>query len=106
MLSHYNLVCNVRQTLSTGMSSSYSVLLDFLPFYHIYGMVVLMACGFAAGATRVVMGRFDPTLCLGLVQKHKGPNPFPVPPALLALAHPPGPDNADTSSRKMSTSGA
>src|SRR3989454_330300 len=45
MLSHYNLVSNVRQTLSTGMSSSYSVLLDFLPFYHIYGTVVLQGYG-------------------------------------------------------------
>ena len=106
MLSHYNLVSNVRQTLSTGMSSSYSVLLDFLPFYHIYGMVVLMACGFAAGATQVIMGRFDPTLCLELVQKHKVTNLFAVPPALLALANFPGTDKYDTSSLKMIMSGA
>jgi len=59
MLSHYNLVCNVRQTLSTGMSSSYSVLLDFLPFYHIYGMVVLMACGFAAGAASIQLSAWS-----------------------------------------------
>ncbi len=106
MLSHYNLVSNVRQTLSTGMSSSYSVLLDFLPFYHIYGMVVLMACGFAAGATQVIMGRFDPILCLELVQKHKVTNLFAVPPALLALANFPGTDRYDTSSLKMIMSGA
>ena len=106
MLSHYNLVCNVRQTQSVGMSSSYSVLLDFLPFYHIYGMIVLMACGFAAGATQVVMGRFDPTLCLELVQKHKVTNLFAVPPALLALANFPGTDKYDTSSLQMIMSGA
>jgi acyl-CoA synthetase (AMP-forming)/AMP-acid ligase II len=106
MLSHYNLVSNVRQTQSVGMSSSYSVLLDFLPFYHIYGMIVLMACGFAAGATQVVMGRFDPTLCLELVQKHKITNLFAVPPALLALANFPGTDKYDTSSLKMIMSGA
>jgi acyl-CoA synthetase (AMP-forming)/AMP-acid ligase II len=106
MLSHYNLVCNVRQTQSVGMSSSYSVLLDFLPFYHIYGMIVLMACGFAAGATQVVMSRFDPTLCLELVQKHKVTNLFAVPPALLALANFPGADKYDTSSLMMIMSGA
>jgi acyl-CoA synthetase (AMP-forming)/AMP-acid ligase II len=106
MLSHYNLSCNVRQTLSTGLVSSYSVLLDFLPFYHIYGMIVLMACGFAQGATQVVMSRFDPTLCLELVQKHKITNLFAVPPALLALANFPGIDKFDTSSLKMIMSGA
>jgi acyl-CoA synthetase (AMP-forming)/AMP-acid ligase II len=106
MLSHYNLVSNVRQTQSVGMSSAYSVLLDFLPFYHIYGMIVLMACGFAAGATQVVMSRFDPTQCLELVQKHRVTNLFAVPPALLALAHFPGTDKFDTSSLKMIMSGA
>ena len=106
MLSHYNLTCNVRQTLATGMSGAYSVLLDFLPFYHIYGMIVLMACGFAAGATQVIMSRFDPTLCLDLIQKHKVTNLFAVPPALLALANFPGTDKYDTSSLKMIMSGA
>ncbi len=106
MLSHYNLTCNVRQTLATGMSSGYSVLLDFLPFYHIYGMIVLMACGFAAGATQVVMSRFDPALCLDLIQKHKVTNLFAVPPALLALANFPGTEKYDTSSVKMIMSGA
>jgi long-chain acyl-CoA synthetase len=106
MLSHYNLACNVRQTISTGMTSSYSVLLDFLPFYHIYGMIVLMACGFASGSTQVVMSRFDPTLCLELVTKQKVTNLFAVPPALLALANFPGIDKHDTSSLKMIMSGA
>src|SRR3989442_2273256 len=69
MPSHYNLVCNVRQTLSTGMSSSYSVLLDFLPFYHIYGMVVLMAPGFSVRSTNRIMGPFSPTLSLEAVHK-------------------------------------
>ncbi len=87
MLSHYNLVSNVRQLGTIGLTSSYSVLLDFLPFFHIYGMTVLMASGFAIGATQVVMARFDPTLCLDLIQRHKVTNLFAVPPALLALAH-------------------
>ncbi|MDP9180852.1 MAG: AMP-binding protein [Chloroflexota bacterium] len=106
MLSHYNLVSNVRQTLSTGMSSGYSVYLDFLPFYHIYGMIVLMACGFAAGASQVVMPRFDPALCLDLIQRHKVTNLFAVPPALLALANFGDTSKYDTSSLYMIMSGA
>ncbi|HUF53148.1 MAG TPA: AMP-binding protein [Dehalococcoidia bacterium] len=106
MLTHYNVVSNVRQTLTTGLSSGYGVYLDFLPFYHIYGMVVLMACGFAAGIPQVIMPRFDPALCLDLVQKHKVTNLFAVPPALLALAHFPDTDKYDTSTLTMIMSGA
>ncbi|MBI2912443.1 MAG: AMP-binding protein, partial [Chloroflexi bacterium] len=106
MLSHYNLASNVRQTLATGLIDSYAVLLDFLPFFHIYGMTVLMACGFASGATQVVMSRFDPTLCLELVQRHKVTNLFAVPPALLALANFPGIDKHDRSSLRFVLSGA
>ena len=106
MLSHYNLTSNVRQTLSSGLGNSYAVYLDFLPFYHIYGMIVLMACGFASGATQVVMPRFDPTLCLDLIQRHKVTNLFAVPPALLALANFPGANKYDTSSMQFIMSGA
>ncbi len=106
MLSHYNLASNVRQTLATGLIDSYAVLLDFLPFFHIYGMTVLMACGFASGATQVVMSRFDPTLCLELVQRHRVTNLFAVPPALLALANFPDIDKHDRSSLRFVLSGA
>lgn len=106
MLTHYNLTSNVRQTLSTGLSSGYGTYLDFLPYFHIYGMVVLMACGFAYGVPQVVMPRFDPALCLDLIQKHKVTNLFAVPPALLALAHFPEADKYDTSSLTMIMSGA
>lgn len=106
MLSHYNLASNVRQTLSFGMTTAYAVLLDFLPFYHIYGMTVLMACGFAAGSTQVVMPRFDPALCLDLMQRHKVTNLYAVPPALLALAHFADIDRYDTSTLQFALSGA
>jgi acyl-CoA synthetase (AMP-forming)/AMP-acid ligase II len=106
MLTHFNLVSNVRQTLTTGLSDGYGVYLDFLPFYHIYGMVVLMACGFAAGIPQVIMPRFDPALCLELVQRHKVTNLFAVPPALLALSHFPDTAKYDTTSLRMIMSGA
>jgi acyl-CoA synthetase (AMP-forming)/AMP-acid ligase II len=106
MLTHFNLVSNVRQTLTTGLSNGYGTYLDFLPFYHIYGMVVLMACGFAAGIPQVIMPRFDPALCLDLVQRHKVTNLFAVPPALLALSHFPDTAKYDTSSLTMIMSGA
>lgn len=106
MLTHFNLVANVRQTLTTGISNGYATYLDFLPFYHIYGMVVLMACGFAAGIPQVVMPRFDPATCLDLIQRHKITNLFAVPPALLALANFGDAGKFDTSSLTMIMSGA
>jgi acyl-CoA synthetase (AMP-forming)/AMP-acid ligase II len=106
MLTHYNLASNVRQTLCFGLTSGYSVLLDFLPFYHIYGMTVLMACGFAIGATQVVMPRFDPALCLDLIQRHRVTSLYAVPPALLALAHFGDIDRYDTSTLQFALSGA
>ena len=106
MLTHYNLAANVRQTMTTGISSGYATYLDFLPFYHIYGMIVLMACGFASGIPQVIMPRFDPALCLDLIQRHKVTNLFAVPPALLALANFGDADKYDTSTLTMIMSGA
>jgi len=52
------------------------------------------------------MPRFDPALCLDLVQRHKITNLFAVPPALLALSHFPDTAKYDTSSLFMIMSGA
>ncbi len=106
MLSHSNLIANSRQILFTGFSTSYSIYLDFLPFFHIYGLTVLATGGFASGATQVLMPRFDAQLCLELVQRHKVTNMFVVPPALLALANFPDREKFDTSSMDFIISGA
>ena len=87
MLSHHNLTSNVRQTLSAGLIDGYSVMIDFLPFFHIYGMAVLLLPGLAAGATQITMPGFDPARFLALVSEHEATNLFMVPPALLALAN-------------------
>jgi acyl-CoA synthetase (AMP-forming)/AMP-acid ligase II len=106
MLTHFNLTSNVRQGLATGYLIRDSVLLDFLPFYHIYGLTILMNSGFAIGATQVVMPRFDPELTLSLVEKHRVTNLFVVPPALLVLANFPDLSRFDTSSLQFIHSGA
>lgn len=106
MLTHYNLTSNIRQSLATGLVTGHSVLLDFLPFYHIYGLMVLMNSGFAVGATQVVMPRFDPEQALELIQRYHVSGLFLVPPALLALANLPDPSRFDASSVKFVLSGA
>ena len=106
MLSHYNLTSNMRQTIATGLSSEDSVMLAFLPFYHIYGLMVLLNVTLAIGATCLVMPRFDPDRTLQLIEKYKVSDFFVVPPALLALAHHPKLDQHDLSSLRYVLSGA
>ncbi len=87
MLSHHNLTSNVRQTLGAGLIDRYSMMVNFLPFFHIYGMAVLMLPGVAAGATQITMPGFDPKRFLEIVAEYEATNLFMVPPALLALAN-------------------
>ncbi len=105
-LSHYNLTSNVRQNLAIGLTDGYSVLLDFLPFFHIYGLSVLMNVGLAIGATQVVMPRFDPEQMMHLIEKHRVTNLFVAPPALLAMANLADPSRFDTSSLTFILCGA
>ncbi|HEY8171635.1 MAG TPA: AMP-binding protein [Dehalococcoidia bacterium] len=105
MLSHQNLTANIRQTMALGLTKEDAIVLDFLPFYHIYGMMVLLNCGLAAGATQIILPRFDPQVALELIQKHKITDLFVVPPVILALVNMPLGDY-DLSSLRFLMSGA
>lgn len=106
MLSHYNLTSNIRQMLATGIVTEESVRLAFLPFYHIYGLMVLLNATFATGSTCLVMPRFDPDQTLYWIEKHRVTDFFVVPPALLALSYNPKLDQHDHSSLRFIMSGA
>jgi acyl-CoA synthetase (AMP-forming)/AMP-acid ligase II len=105
MLTHHNLTSNMRQTLATGLLNESDVTLDILPFYHIYGMAVLLNCGLAAGITQIVLPRFDPGVAFKLVAEQRVTALFLVPPAVLALANIPL-DAFDLSSVRLIVSGA
>ena len=106
MLTHHNLVANMAQTLPIFKPREQEVVLSFLPFFHIYGMQVLMNMGFSFGATIVTMPRFDLQQALELVQQHKVTRFFVVPPVILALAKHPLVDQYDLSSLIQVFSGA
>ncbi len=80
--------------------------LCFLPFFHIYGMQVLMNLSLACGATVVTMPRFDLEQALTIIQNSKVTRFFAVPPIVLALAKHPLVDQFDLSSLKQVFSGA
>jgi acyl-CoA synthetase (AMP-forming)/AMP-acid ligase II len=106
MLTHHNLVSNLCQTHSVEQLSDQEVLIGILPFYHIYGMVVIMSGALRAGGTIVTMLRFDLEQFLELLQAHAVTMAYLVPPIVLALAKHPLVDNYDISALKNILSGA
>ncbi|MEX1287917.1 MAG: AMP-binding protein, partial [Acidimicrobiia bacterium] len=99
MLTHHNLVANIEQTLArAGIGDEDEVLIAVLPFFHIYGMQVLMNAGLRAGATIVTMPRFDLPGFLEAIQTYRVTRAYLVPPIILALAKHPLVDQYDLSS--------
>jgi acyl-CoA synthetase (AMP-forming)/AMP-acid ligase II len=106
MLTHHNLVANLAQCDSMLQYEEGDSGLAVLPFFHIYGMQVLMNGMLSNGVTVVTLPRFDLLQALDLVQKHGITHFFAVPPMILALAKQPVIDNYDLSSLKFVLSGA
>jgi len=77
-----------------------------LPFFHIYGMQVLMNGLLAQGVTIITLPRFDLEQALGIIQERRVTRFFAVPPIVLALAKHPLVDDYDLSSLKQVFSGA
>jgi long-chain acyl-CoA synthetase len=84
MLTHYNLTVNWQQFREAVAVTNRATRLIFLPFYHIYGSM-LMGGAISAGATQVLMERFTPLETLELIERYKPTILYVVPPALLAL---------------------
>ncbi len=87
MLSHFNLVANLFQTIGPQAADIRhdDVMLCFLPLYHIYGLNVALNPCLALGATIVLMPRLNVPHLLGLLVS-EGVTMMPVvPPALNAM---------------------
>ena len=106
MLTHRNLVANILQTDAAMPMQPDDVLIGVLPFFHIYGMTVIMNMGLRTGNPIVSMPRFDLGDFLGLIERHRVTCAYVVPPIALALAKHPAIDEADLSSLRMVMSGA
>ena len=77
MLTHRNLVANVEQTLAIADVGEQEMTVAFLPFFHIYGLEVLINIYLSAGGGLVTMPRFDlERECqnLGRVERASSPN--------------------------------
>jgi acyl-CoA synthetase (AMP-forming)/AMP-acid ligase II len=106
MLTHYNLVANIVQSARVLGVRESDTLLGVLPFFHIYGMVVVMNLSLHVGATLVIIPRFDLEQCLQALEKHRVTFAAVVPPIVLALAKTPTVAKYDLSGLRALFSGA
>jgi acyl-CoA synthetase (AMP-forming)/AMP-acid ligase II len=106
MLTHRNLVANVAQCRPLIRLGEDERIIAVLPFFHIYGLTVLMNQGLAWGGAVVTLPRFDLEQFLSAIQEYKITRAFVAPPILLALAKHPIVDQYDLSSLVSVLSGA
>lgn len=106
MLTHRNLVANLVQTDSIVPLPSDEIAVAVLPFFHIYGMQVLMNNTLRTGTTAVTLPRFDLEEFLKVIQDYQVTRAYLVPPIVLALAKHPLVDSYDLSSLRTIMSGA
>jgi acyl-CoA synthetase (AMP-forming)/AMP-acid ligase II len=106
MLSHRNLVANMVQSEAVLAVTPDDVVIAVLPFFHCYGLCVIMNLGLLAGATLVTMPRFELEQFLDLLERHQVTRAYVVPPIALALAKHPAVDGRDLSALRHVLCGA
>lgn len=106
LLSQYNLVANVAQSSAFFRVTPDDVLLAVLPFFHIYGLTVLLNLALGERARLVTMPKFDLAEFLRITQDHRCTYLFIAPPIAVALAKHPLVDQYDLSSVRAVLSGA
>jgi acyl-CoA synthetase (AMP-forming)/AMP-acid ligase II len=106
MLTHRNLVANVAQIRPVQGMTADDRILAVLPFFHIYGMTVLLNAALHARAQLVIMPSFDLAEFLGNIADHECTYAFIAPPVAVALAKHPLVDSFDLSSLRGIMSGA
>lgn len=105
-LTHRNLVANVVQVRAALALRPGDATLAFLPYFHVYGMTMLMNLYLAAGGVQVTLPRFELVAALGLIERHRVRQLYAVPPVVMALARDPAVEGYDLSSLMFVNSGA
>jgi acyl-CoA synthetase (AMP-forming)/AMP-acid ligase II len=108
VLTHYNLLHNLYQVVQAHEVTPNDTLLNQLPFFHIYGMTVLMGAAIMGGARQVVASRFRPVdEFLSLFEEYRPTLFFTVPLILQEFCHHSKVPNMDWSAlRYVNTGGA
>jgi len=106
MLSHRNLVANVQQSRANIDLRDTDRVLAVLPFFHIYGMTVLLNLALRQRASLVTMPKFDLVEFLTNIQTYGCTYLYIAPPIAVALAKHPIVDQFDISTVHTVFSGA
>lgn len=106
MLSHRNLVANVEQARGLLDVGPEDRVLALLPFFHIYGLTVLLNLALRQRARLVTMPRFDLPEFLRIIQDHRCSYLFIAPPVAVALSKHPLVAEYDLGSVHTTLSGA
>jgi acyl-CoA synthetase (AMP-forming)/AMP-acid ligase II len=105
MLTHANLAAAARQ-LGCGMElTPWDRFLGVAPFAHVMGFVVSLCAPLAAGATAVLLPRYELHGLLAAIQRHRVTVLAAPPPVMAALARDPVVSGYDLSSLEMIISG-
>jgi len=106
LLTHRNLVANVQQSKRVIGLAEGDRVLAVLPFFHIYGLTVLLNYAIGCRASLVTMPRFDLVEFLRITSETKCTWVFIAPPIAVALAKHPLVADYDLSSIDVVFSGA
>jgi PAS domain S-box-containing protein len=106
MLTHFNLVAGLVQMQAVEQMTPAEVVMGVVPFYHVYGFHVVLNLTLHAGATLVVLPRFNVEEFLRAVQDHGVTTAFLVPPIVRTLARHPLVERYDLESLRYIMSAA
>jgi acyl-CoA synthetase (AMP-forming)/AMP-acid ligase II len=106
MLTHRNIVATLAllQPLERYEDGDHTIAV--LPFFHIYGLVVILNQGLARGATVITLPRFDMEAFLGAIERWRVRRLYLAPPMVLRLARDEAVEGHDLSSVEVAVSGA
>lgn len=98
MISHYGFVLNFLCSVSTSsavsaMLTQEDVQLCILPFFHTFGLNMVLTGGIVQGTTVIFLPKFEPALFLQCLQDYGATTAFIVPPIAVFLAKHPSIDN-------------
>lgn len=108
MLTHLNLIANTKQTISWMYKTEYGKesILGVLPFFHVYGMTIVMNLSIMYAAKMILLPRFKVEEVLKTIEREK-PTLFPGAPTMyIAMIHHPDVNLYDLSSIDACISGS
>ncbi len=108
MLSHGNLLSNIDQVIALRGDGGDPADVGFgvLPMFHIFGLNVMLGTALRAGASVLLVERFDPSSALEAIDKHQITVLAGAPTMWAAWAAMPGIGAGDFASIRVATSGA